>query len=125
MRWMTAVAVTALVVVGGCKDRKEAAAKADARAAGFVPPSVTSRVDWGTQTERRFRALDRNGDDFISADEMPVKNAPRILGYDHNKDGKVSSIEYSEGRMAQFDSMDLNHDGTVTSEERAASHGGQ
>ena len=115
---------TALAVglaLGGCSDKDAQRAQADAQAAGFVPPSVTSRSDYGSSMERRFRALDRNGDDKISKDELPVRNAPRLLALDRNKDGLVTAIEYSEGMLARFDAMDLNHDGTVTTEERRAS----
>lgn len=115
------MATTIGLGLAGCGDKAAERAKADANAAGFVPPSVTSRVDYGSAMERRFRALDRNGDDRITPDEMPARNAPRLEALDRNKDGAISAIEFSEGMLARFDGMDLNHDGTVTSEERVAS----
>jgi len=105
------------LVVAGCGDKDAQRAQADASASGFVPPSVTSRLDFGGIIERRFRTLDRNGDDRITKDELPSRNAPRLLALDRNKDGEISAIEYSEGMLGRFDRMDLNHDGTVTSEE--------
>ncbi|MEG3163857.1 hypothetical protein U1701_04550 [Sphingomonas sp. PB2P19] len=121
MRVMIGTALAAGLALMGCTDKQAAREQADARAAGFVPPSVTSRLDYGGAMERRFRALDRDGDEKIGKDELPAKTAPRLQGYDRNKDGFISAIEFSEGSLARFDAMDLNHDGTVTTEERQAS----
>ena len=112
-----ALAVTGLA---GCEgSSKKAQARADARAAGFVPPSVMTRLDYGGIVERRFRALDRNGDDYITADELPTRDS-KLMALDKNHDGKISATEWSEGMMARFDRMDGNHDGAVTSGEREA-----
>ena len=123
----TAFAVAGLAVgalsLSACGDKTQERAQADANASGFVPPSVTSRLDFGALTERRFRRLDRDGDDRISAAELPNRNPGQLLALDRNKDGAVSAIEFSEGMLGRFDKMDLNHDGTVTSEEREASRG--
>lgn len=116
----TAILATALL--GGCgKSAREEKAAADARAqaAGFTPPAVMSRVDFGTTMDRRFRRLDRNADDRITPDELPRRNA-RMMALDRDHNGSISAIEWSEGTLKWFDSMDLNHDGTVTSEEHQA-----
>ena len=105
------------VALSGCGSSKTAQAKADAQAAGFVPPSVLSRLDFGGVVERRFRTLDRNGDDQISADELPTTDS-RLMSLDHNHDGKISAAEWSEGMLARFDRADANRDGSVTSTER-------
>ena len=84
----------------------------------YVPPSVTSRLDYGSLTERRFRRLDRNQDDAITRDELPTTNPGRIASLDANHDGRVTEEEFSKGQLARFDANDLNHDGTVTSAER-------
>ncbi len=118
MRVMIGAALAAGLMLSACGDKKAAREQADAKAAGFVPPSVTSRMDYGSAMERRFRALDRNGDDRITKDELPAVNAPRLQAYDRNKDGVITATEFSEGSLARFDQMDLNHDGTVTTEER-------
>ncbi len=118
---MTASLVLAVALLSACgKKSEEKAAQADAvaNAAGFVPPAVTSRVDFSTAMDQRFRSLDRNGDDRIDATELPRQNS-RLMGLDRNKDGVISQIEWSEGTMRRFDQMDLNHDGTVTSEEES------
>ncbi len=121
MRTIIGTALAVGLGLSGCSDKGAQRAQADKNAAGFVPPSVTSRLDYGSAMERRFRTLDRNGDDRISQDELPARNAPRLRAYDRNKDGAISAIEFSEGSLARFDAMDLNHDGTVTTEERQAS----
>ena len=119
-----AFAATGLILssalLSACGDKDAQRAQADANAVGFVPPSVTSRLDFGASMERRFRTLDRNADDRVTRDELPSPNA-RIKAFDRNKDGVITAIEWSEGTLAWFDRMDLNHDGTVTSEERAES----
>jgi hypothetical protein len=115
-------AVMAAALLAGCgKSSREEKAAADARAnaAGFTPPAVMSRVDFGTSMDRRFRRLDRNADDRITPDELPRRNA-RMMQLDRDHDGAISVIEWSEGSLKWFDTMDLNHDGTVTSEEHQA-----
>lgn len=107
----------------GTSEEKQARADANAAAAGFVPPAVISRVDFGSQMERRFRTLDRNGDDVLDRTEWPRANTTRFEALDRNKDGKVSAIEFSEGQLERFDRMDLNRDGTLTSDERGAAQG--
>ena len=119
VKLVAALAATGLFM-SACGDKDAQRAQADANAVGFVPPSVTSRLDFGASMERRFRTLDRNADDRVTRDELPAPNA-RIKAFDRNKDGVITAIEWSEGTLAWFDRMDLNHDGTVTSEERAES----
>lgn len=119
---VTMVAVLAapvmLAACGGNADEERAAA--DAAAVNFTPPSVMSRLDYGSAITRRFRDLDRNADETLSRDELPSRNT-RLLRLDRSADGNITAIEFSEGMLAWFDGMDLNHDGTVTSEERQAS----
>ena len=115
--------LTGALLVAGCGTNEDEKRKeADARAAGFTPPSVTSRLDYGSASSRRFRTLDRDGDDVLTADELPRADS-RLLELDRNKDGQITESEFSEGMLKRFDAMDLNEDGTVTSEERRTSRG--
>ena len=118
------LALAGAALLAGCGDGKKAQAQADAKAAGFVPPSVLSRLDYGGVVERRFRALDRNGDDYISADELPSVDS-RLMALDRDHDGRISATEWSEGMLARFDRIDRNHDGSVTSTEREMARGGR
>lgn len=110
-----------LLLLAGCgSSTKEKQAEADAQAAraGFVPPSVMSRLDFGGTVERRFHALDRNGDNTLSDGEMPRQNS-RLMALDRNGDDKITSTEWSEGMLAWFDQHDMNRDGSLTSDERS------
>ncbi|MDQ1157551.1 hypothetical protein QE385_001878 [Sphingomonas sp. SORGH_AS 950] len=120
--WAIGLGMVAMLATTACGKKEENRAEADRAAAkaGFVPPSVTSRVDFGSMMARRFRELDRDGNDIITADEMPASRS-RLWELDRNKDGEITESEFFEGMLARFDRMDLNRDGTVTSEEREAS----
>ena len=105
--------------LAACGNAKEKQSEADAKAAGFVPPSVLSRLDYGGTTERRFRTLDRNGDDAISPEELPRQES-RLSTLDANGDKRITAEEWSKGMRARFDRVDANRDGSVTADERAA-----
>ena len=118
--WMAAGVVATGLAVAGCgPSAEEKRAAADAKAASFTPPSVTSRLDFGSAMTRRFRALDRNADEYIDETELPSRNS-RLSRLDRDKDGRISAIEFSEGMLGWFDRVDTNHDGTITSDEREA-----
>lgn len=119
---MVGLFATALTACGESEENK-AAADQEAVEAGFTPPVVTSRVDWGGRAERRFRDLDRNGDDKLTPDEFPRADS-RVAALDRNGDGEITAQEFNEGAIARFDRMDLNRDGTVTSEEQDTSRNG-
>ncbi|WP_374942954.1 hypothetical protein [Sphingomonas sp.] len=112
-----AAAVFAPVLLGACSDKAEERARADAHAAGFVPPSLITRVDFGGAQQRRFANLDRDGNGILSGAEMP-RTRSQLMRLDRNGDDKITSSEFAEGTIARFDAMDLNHDGTLTSDER-------
>ena len=116
-----AAAMLASALVAGCGPTKQQKAAYAEVARHYVPPAVTSRLDYGALVERRFRRLDRNGDDHLTPDELPHENDPAIMALDRDGDGRVSAQEFSQGMMARFDTHDLNKDGTVTTDEfRAA-----
>ena len=81
----------------------------------------------------RFTAMDKNGDGFITADEVPQGPAGGmhegfIKRFDTDKDGKVSKDEF-KGPADMFTKLDKNGDGFITEDEApkgppAGGHGG-
>ena len=118
MRAMIVAGALALAACGPSAQEKRVAA--DAKAKNFRPPSVITRVDYGSQADRRFRRLDRNVDDIIQPTELPRADS-RLRELDRNGDSDITLSEFGEGMLARFDGMDLNRDGTLTSEERITS----
>ncbi len=89
-----------------------------AAATNYTPPTVTSRLDYGGEIERRFHARDLNRDDKITADELPPRLRPMIARGDTNGDKALGPQEWGDMLLNWFDRNDLNKDGTLTSEER-------
>jgi hypothetical protein len=110
----------ALPVLAGCGASDEAQ-DANAAAARYRPPMVTSRLDYGGQIERRFHRLDKNRDDKLSPDELPERMKRGLKRHDKDGDGALNSDEWGALMLERFDRQDLNKDGTVTTEEREAS----
>lgn len=104
-----------LPVLAGCGNSETADQNA---AADYRPPTVTSRLDYGGQIERRFHRLDKNGDDRLTADEVPERQRPALARHDKNGNGSLDSDEWGALMLERFDRQDLNKDGTVTTEER-------
>lgn len=107
-------------VLAGCGASEEAH-DANAAAAQYRPPTVTSRLDFGGQIERRFHRLDMNRDDKLSPDELPDRMERGLKRHDKDGDGNLNSDEWGALMLDWFDRQDLNKDGTVTTEEREAS----
>ena len=118
MRSIIVAGLAGLVLLSACGQGagNRAAMEEQAAHSGFTPPAVTSRLDYGGEMERRFRTLDRDGNDELTQDEWPRQDS-RLQLLDRNRDGKITSSEFSEGMLDRFDQMDLNRDGTVTSDE--------
>lgn len=120
MRIVLTLAALPLVLVA-CSKGDEADRNAEAAvAAGFRPPTVLGRADFGMDLDKRFDRLDINGDSILERNEWPPRYADRIAELDKNKDGKVTSGEFFDGLMARFDTADTNQDQVLTSDERAA-----
>ena len=93
---------------------------ANAAAVDYRPPTVTSRLDFGGQIERRFHRLDVNLDDKLSPDELPERIRPALSRWDRSGDGMLDSEEWGAMLLAWFDRNDANKDGSLTSAEIAA-----
>ena len=81
----------------------------------------------------KFTELDKNGDGFITADEVPQAPAGGmhegfIKHFDTDNDGKVSKAEF-KGPAEKFTELDKNADGFISADEApkgppAGAHGG-
>lgn len=92
---------------------------ATAGTGSFRPPTTTSRLDYGSRMERRFRRLDVNQDSKLTAAEFPNNRGARMLKrLDKNGNAAIDATEWSEGMLARFDQRDANRDGSLTSDER-------
>jgi hypothetical protein len=135
MRAILAIAATGLVLAG-CNKKEGAAsntvaaaatptASSTAAPAGFTPPTSISRADYGGKIERRFRKLDKNGDNKLERDELPPKRADKLIRKgDKNGDGTLDASEWSALMLQKFDKRDANHDGNLTSDEKGGKKGG-
>jgi Ca2+-binding EF-hand superfamily protein len=100
-------------------------ARADVNHDGLI-----MRAEFQAVVIDRFRQLDRNGDGFLSQDDVPEglrrmhPGTPRLTQwlerFDTDHDGKVSLAEFITGAMKLFDEADKNHDGVVDRAEAAA-----
>jgi hypothetical protein len=84
-----------------------------------------TRAEAIARADERFARLDRNGDGFLSSDEMPVRPGGGPAGgqlarLDADGDGKLSKAEFQQSAVAMFDRMDADHDGTISPAERDA-----
>ena len=114
----------ATAACGQPSDKATAEADRQALAAGFTPPSVTSRLDYGSSIQRRFARLDGNADGYIEPADWPKRGNLDFATFDTDHDGKVSGDEWGTTLLARFDRMDANRDGSLTSDERTAARAG-
>lgn len=103
--------------LGACSNQPQAS---NEQLEQFKPPMVRDRGDVVPRQQARFARLDKNGDGFVAADELPPRLAGRLSEFDGDKDGKLSRSELVEGALDRFDRLDTSQDGQVTPQERDA-----
>jgi hypothetical protein len=83
-----------------------------------------SQAEFTAMMDQRFTRLDKNGDGFITADELGdmAGRGPGggVMAADTDHDGKVSHAEYTAQATARFARFDANHDGQITPDEMSA-----
>ena len=106
--------------------------KADTNKDGTI-----DRAEFDARGAERFKAIDANGDAFVTQDEMKAFHEAQrakfevakgdmgtkfLQRFDKDNDGKISAAEWpKEGRL-KFEKADANSDGFVTKEEMASAH---
>ncbi len=109
----------------GCQD-KVAHIDAEGGAHGQISAS-----DHAANAQKRFEAMDADGDGRITAAEInashgaeriawakkPMSAADKIKSFDRNKDGVLSAKEYADGSQAMFNALDTNSDGYLKADE--------
>ncbi len=93
---------------------------------------AVTRDEFIASRHPRFQALDRNGDRFLTAADIPAMASfmpqaaearAMLARCDLDHDGRVSEAEFIACSLAIFDAADLNHDGVLRmSEARLAQH---
>ncbi len=86
-----------------------------------------TRAETQERASRHFNRLDKNGDEQIDLAELQGKDEDKRMKYnlmlrqvDSNGDEVVTSAEFINHAVAQFDTMDSDKDGILTPEERQA-----
>lgn len=94
---------------------------------GHYHSDELTRAETQEQASRHFNRLDKNGDEKIDLAELQGRNEDKRIKYnlmlrqvDGNGDEVVTSAEFINHALAQFDTMDSDKDGILTPEERQA-----
>jgi Ca2+-binding EF-hand superfamily protein len=119
-----AVARNALAA-GARPDISQMLANADENGDGKI-----SRAEFTEARAKLFARIDRNGDGFLTKDDVPQGLLGRRRGdgrlqqamtmLDKNGDGRISRDEFVNGPGLLFDRADTNHDGVIDAQELAA-----
>ena len=88
---------------------------------------AVSRPEFINYRAEQFGRFDRNGDGYITQNDMPrlfARRAPNgaspaemITQFDANGDGRVSQAEFVNGPTLVFDQVDANDDNVCTEAE--------
>ena len=83
-----------------------------------------SQAEFTAMMDQRFTRMDKNGDGFITADELGdmAGRGPGggVMAADTDHDGKVSHAEFTALAAARFTKLDANGDGQITPDEMSA-----
>jgi Ca2+-binding EF-hand superfamily protein len=89
-----------------------------------------TRAEFANARARLFAKFDRNGDGFLSKEDVPQGLLGRRRGgdrlqqamtmLDKNGDGRISRDEFVNGPGLLFSRADANHDGVIDAQELAA-----
>lgn len=121
---MSAFAAPAFAQAGDPSRMIERLRQADANNDGAV-----SRTEFANHRAGQFTRFDRNGDGYITEDDIPrfaarragAGDAHSMVGqFDANKDGRVSQSEFVNGPTLVFDRVDSNSDNLATEAEFTA-----
>ena len=86
--------------------------------------STISRAEFTAQAEARFARMDKNGDGFITADEMGGRGGRGpgggMMSADTDQDGKISRAEFMAQSAERFIKLDTNGDGRISGDEMKA-----
>ncbi|MEO9131960.1 MAG: hypothetical protein ABI240_12200, partial [Sphingomonas sp.] len=127
MRKLFLAAALAGTMLGGAaiagqdapKGRGGAMMRADTNGDGNI-----SRAEFMAQAEARFARMDKNGDGFITADEMGGRagRGPGggMMAADADHDGKISRAEFMAQTAQRFTKLDANGDGQISGDEMKA-----
>lgn len=106
--------------------------KADTNKDGAI-----DRAEFDAQGAERFKAIDANGDGFVTSEEMKAfheaqrakfeaakgdMGAKFLKRFDKDNDGKISAAEWPKDGRLKFEKADANIDGFVTGDEMAQAH---
>jgi Ca2+-binding EF-hand superfamily protein len=117
-RWLTTLVLTLATPVAHALPTAAQIATAF-KALDVTGNGAISREEWERGSFALFRAADKNGNDFIEAEELDGSALAQdtFLRADTNRDGRLSVAEFLALRRALFKLADIDHDESLVSTE--------